>query len=89
MVKGKGPTLLGRDWLSRIRLNRAEIIAIACTNVSQLVDKYKQVFKSGVGTMLHLKAHLSLRENSKPRFCKPHPVPFAIKDRVGKRAGSP
>ena len=84
MVKGKGPTLLGRDWLSHIRLNWAEIKAIVCTNVSQLVDKYKQVFKSGVGTMLHLKAHLSLRENSEPRFCKSRPVPFAIKDRVGK-----
>ena len=50
-----------------------------CTNI-----RIKQVCKSGVDTMLHLKAHLSLRENSKPRLCKPHPVPFAIKDCMGK-----
>ena len=29
-------------------------------------------------------AHLSLREGSSPCFCRPRPIPFAIKEPVGK-----
>ena len=42
------------------------------------------MFRPGTGTMTQLKAHLSLREQAEPRFCKPRSVPFAIRDRVGK-----
>ena len=42
------------------------------------------MFRPGTGTMTQLKAHLSLREQAEPQFCKPRSVPFAIRDRVGK-----
>ena len=64
MVTEKGPTLLGRDWLSQ---NWEDIKAVACAHPSltQLIQKYQDVFLPGVGTMAHLKAHLSLKEQCK------------------------
>ena len=73
VVKEKGPTLLGCDWLSYIRLNWADIRAVAGghPSLTPLVEKYQDVFQPGTGTMTQLKAHLSLREQAEPRFCKP------------------
>ena len=34
--------------------------------------------------MTQLTAHLSLKEQTEPRFCKPRAIPFAIRDRVGQ-----
>ena len=34
--------------------------------------------------MKSFSAHLHLKEGSKPRFCRPRTVPFAVKDVVGK-----
>ena len=42
------------------------------------------MFSSGVGTMKDVRAQLSLREGSKPRFCRPRTVPYALKQSVGK-----
>ena len=46
VVKEKGPTLLGCDWLSHIRLNWADIRAVAGghPSLTQLVEKYQDVF---------------------------------------------
>ena len=34
--------------------------------------------------MKHVRAHLSLRDGANTRFCHPRPVPFAIKETVGR-----
>ena len=85
-VVKKGPTLLGRDWLSHIHLYWADmrVVAGGHPSLTQLVERYQDVFRPGTGTVTQLKAHLSLREQAEPRFCKPPSVHFAIRDRVGK-----
>ena len=85
VVQGNGPSLLGRDWLSRIRLDWAEIGAVRAHEgekaVSHILDKYRYVFTGGPGKMTHIKAHLMLREGARPRAHRPRQVPFAL---VGK-----
>ena len=92
VVEGSGPPLLGRDWLKDIHLDWASIRALSAHAIpapatspalQQLLAKYSCVFQPGLGTMKQ-RAHLSLREGSSPRFCRPRPVPFAIKEAVGK-----
>lgn len=34
--------------------------------------------------MTHIKAHLTLKPNTSPRFCRPRTVPFALREKVGK-----
>lgn len=83
-----GPSLLGRDWLSHIRLDWAEIKTVNALGerkiVLQLLEKYSAVFAQGSSTMRHVQAHLSLKDGAQPRVHHPRPVPYAIKDLVGQ-----
>ena len=88
VVEGVGPSLLGRDWLTKVKLDWAEVRAISSMNigkeVERLATKYSQVFEPGPGVMKHLKAHLALKPNATPRFCRQRAVPYAIKEQVGQ-----
>ena len=50
----------------------------------KMTRKYPEVIQEGLGTMKHVHAHLSFREGTNSRFCRPRPVPFAIKETVGR-----
>ena len=88
VVGGNGPSLLGRDWLGKIRIDWAGIRAITSSEnkleVESLLSKYPQIFQPGLGTMTEVRAHLSLKPDTQPRFCRPRTVPYAIKEKVGK-----
>ena len=87
VVAGNGPALLGRDWLSKIRLDWASIKAVvaeqSAPNIEQLTYKYREIFQQETGTLRHFKAKLCLKEGVRPRFCRPRTVPFAITEKVG------
>ena len=86
VVEGCGPSLLGRDWLNEIRINWQEIRTVMSTIPSchELVEKYAEVFRNERGTMANYKAHLSLRDDARPRFYRARQVPFAMRDAVGR-----
>ena len=88
VVKGDGPNLFGRDWLSHFQLDWKTIgIATLDTDLSQvqlLKNKYKQVFADGLGTMKKFKAHLHVKSDAKPVFHRPRAVPYAIRDVIEK-----
>ena len=52
--------------------------------MKDLIDRYTKVFKEGLGIMQDIRATLSLKEGATPRFHRPRPVPFAIREAVGK-----
>ena len=85
VVRENGPSLLGRNWLSQIRLNWNKICRVsleAKRALPNLLEKYQEVFAQELGTIKSFKATLSLKESAKPVFCKAHPVPFAFKAAV-------
>ena len=88
VVKGSGLSLLGRDWLSHIRIDWASIKAVSqgeqVVDPEALLSQYPDVFKPDLGTITHIKAHLTLKPNAQPQFCRPRSVPFAIEEKVGK-----
>ena len=88
VMKGDGPNLFGRDWLSYFQLDWKTIgIATLDTDLSQiqlLKNKYKQVFAEGLGTMKKFKVHLHVKSDSKPVFHRPRAVPYAIRDVIEK-----
>ena len=84
VVKGSGTNLLGRDWMRHIRLDWKSI-ASTVNNVSSpcyqpLLDKYSEVFKDELGTLKFMKVQLQVHSQVTPKFCKPRPVPFALKE---------
>ena len=55
VVGNRGPPLLGRDWLKRIRLDWANIRSLTAVTVSPAVEalltQYAGVFQPGLGLM--------------------------------------
>lgn len=86
VVAGNGSSLLGRNWLEKIRLNWHQIASIAAVDdqLSNLLDKFQDVFKDELGTVHSYRASLHLREGAQPKFFRPRSIPFAIKDAVGE-----
>ncbi|XP_072020487.1 uncharacterized protein [Amphiura filiformis] len=88
--KGKHyPSLLGRDWLTRIQLDWKRIFDVKrvqtkhakTKSIEEEISMY-DVFKEGRGCIKDVKVKLELVEDAKPKFYKPRPVPFALKDKV-------
>ncbi len=84
VVKGTGPSLLGRDWLSKIKLNWGEIRLIRGLCADDVVARYPDVFKDELGTLRGTTVKLCVEPNAIPRFFKPRSVPFAMKHKVEK-----
>ena len=83
VIKGRGPTLLGRNWLYRFRLDWTSIKAVLPGKpLDRLLQEYNSVFNDEVGTISPMKVKLSVSETAKPRFHRPRPVPFALRARV-------
>ena len=84
IVSGNGPTLFGRDWLMDIRLDWS---SLGVANVQQkpltlkgLLTTYLDVFKEELGTLSGFKVKLSLKQGTKPQFCRARQVPYALRD---------
>ena len=82
IVQGSGPTLLGRDWLSRIRLDWSEIHHVRSDSVHAVLDKYPTVFQDGLGTLKGFKAKIHVDPNAPPKFFRARSVPYALRDMV-------
>ena len=81
IVDGHGPSLFGRNWLSKIRLNWTSIKQVS-TELDHLLRKYGDVFKNELGTLKVVNAKLVVQENATPKFFKPRSVPYAIRGAI-------
>ena len=71
VVHGKGPSLLGRDWLKHIRLYWKEIQMVHSKALEELVGMlkdYESVFSAELGTIKSFKAKIGLKQGSHPSF---------------------
>lgn len=85
VVGSEGPSLLGRNWLNRLQLDWQEIFVISQPDsLSGVVHRHQAVFKQGLGMIKGHKADIRVKSDSRPIFCKARPVPYAIRDSVGK-----
>ena len=83
IVQGRGPTLLGRDWLSRLLLDWSQVNAISKEPTLQsILDQYEVVFKEGLGTLKNFTAKIYVDPTLKPRFFKARPVPYALRSQI-------
>ena len=79
VVPGVGPNLLGRDWLSVLKLDWARVFKV---DTDDLLRPYQEVFSDGLGALKGVTAKFYVDENIKPRYCKPIPVPLALRAKV-------
>ena len=90
VVPGNSANLFGRDLLLKIRLNWNDICVVSPrAEVHQLRQKLKQDFPELFHTdkqrqVVDVKARITYDQNAQPRFHKPRPVPYAMRERVGE-----
>jgi hypothetical protein len=91
VVKGAKMSLLGRDWLAKLRMNWKRIFeAFSVTNTEQcdsiqaVLEKHQQVFtrKATHNTIKDFEVDLKLKPETKPVFMKARPVPYSLKKAV-------
>ena len=86
VVNGKGPSLLGRDWLRELRLDWREIHAVTSTlgslTLQGLLEQHANVFRDELGTVRGVTAKLHVDPQARPRFYRPRPVPYAMRQKV-------
>jgi hypothetical protein len=88
IVNGGGPNLMGRDWLSQFEVNLCDLKLIQQTHnpepLNAILDKHPDVFRDEIGCLRDRTVNLTVHENAIPKFFKPRPVPFLLKDMVQK-----
>ena len=95
VVKGNVPTLMGRDWLSQLKLKWHELfpslrnvnsfgddIPELQEDVKKLISQYPEVFTEKLGRFKDFKVNIPVPHNAQPRFFKARPVPYALKARL-------
>ena len=84
MVKGNGPTLLGRNWLHHIVLDWQQINQVLPHPVQSVLQKHKVVFQEGLGALQGYQAKIIIDHTATPRFHKARAVPYAYRELVEK-----
>ncbi len=72
IVKGNGPTLLGRNWLKDIRLDWQSIYYTEPAGLPKVLEKYNEIFEDGQGAH-----HLEINPSVQPRYNKARTIPYS------------
>lgn len=82
--KGKGPTLMGRNWIQFLNLDwsRVNHVPVAVDPLTEMYKKYFQVFERDRGVISGVKAKLQVVNKAIPKFCKSRSVPYALSTAV-------
>lgn len=85
ILSGDGPALLGRDFIRKYNLGFQEIEKVnylESNEICRLKHEFSTVFSGNLGLFRHFQIKLNLKPNATPKFFKPRPLPFALKDKV-------
>ena len=82
VVKGNGPNLIGRNWLTELKLDWKVVHSINTNSIQQVVEKNKEVFQQGLGKIEGVQAKLHVDPQAKPLYFKAHSVPYALRQKV-------
>ncbi|RUS85038.1 hypothetical protein EGW08_007222 [Elysia chlorotica] len=84
VVDGTGPPLLGRDWLSTIKLDWKSLFHTTDNSVETVLQKFPNVFSDEAGKLNDRKIHLHLKPNAKPVYKKARHPPYALRNKIEK-----
>ena len=88
VVKGDGPSLMGRDWLQQITLDWHSLHQIQATHntvLESLIAKHQEVFADGLGKVKNFTAKLHVSPDAQPRYYRPRPVPHSLRTKLEKQ----
>ena len=81
VVSGRGPSLFGRNWLQKLKLDWGSIKRVS-TELEELLSTHQAVFRKELGTLKGFEAKLFVRPGAIPKFFKPRSVPYSLKGAI-------
>ena len=88
VTEGNGPSLIGRNWLSSLRLNWKSIFTVrAQKTLDEILSNYDEVFHDDLGTLEGVTAKLHVDTSASPLFHKARPVAFALRPKIEEELG--
>ena len=87
VVKRGARTLLGRDLMSKLGfiINHIHHIQGGDEELDNLLWSFPELFDGKLGRSTGGLVELTIKDGGKPVYHKPRPLPFAMKDKVGKK----
>ena len=87
IVKGDGPSPMGRDWLQHIRLDWAQLnnLDVEHSQLEEMLTKHSSLFQPGIGKISGTTAKLYLKPGAKPKFCRARTYRLHFVRRLNKR----
>jgi len=84
IVGGKGPNLLGRNWIRGLDMEAAVLVNHVTVKPSCQAElsRFPGLFKDELGNVKSFPVTLHVEENSQPRFYKARTVPYALRGKV-------
>lgn len=84
VVKGAGPSLLGRGWLEALKLKWDEIkhVKTDAHELQEVLSKHEDVFKKELGMLEGMKATIRVSADARPNFYRPRSVLYAMRAKV-------
>ena len=92
VVAGTGSSLLGRDWMRKIRLDWQQLTPRPINKVHQvplnalqsILDRHSTIFREELGKVKGVSAKIFIDPVARPRFCKPRTILYALRTKVNK-----
>ncbi|KAJ8048950.1 hypothetical protein HOLleu_01469 [Holothuria leucospilota] len=86
IIPGNYPALLGREWLSNIKLDWPNIFHVEtdqdiAPSVKEFVYRFPEVFSDQGGPIEGFKANVHVNVDAQPKFMKSSPVPYATRQK--------
>ena len=85
VVRGEGPSLLGRDWLQQLQLDWYQVHQVHASSLEEVLERHAEVFKEGLGTLKGHEITIHVDQNVTPRYCKARSVPYSMRALVDKQ----
>ena len=85
VVKGSGPSLLGRNWLEHLILDWSSLHLLNIADnpgLPTLLDKHSNLFKEELGKLVGTTAKIYLKKDAKPHYCRARQVPHSLRAKV-------
>ena len=83
IIAGDGPTLLGQDWLHKLKLNWPAISHLSSpVTLESMLDMHSSVFNEELGRVQGMSEKIHVEPGATPQFCNARPMPYALRGRV-------
>ena len=84
VVEGHGPSLLGREWLEKIRLNWGTLHSIhhSTKSLENALSAHSALFREELGTVKGVTVKIDVDPMARPWFYKACMVPYTLRGKV-------